>query len=389
MDKIPIAKHHGLVDAHIRRSGADYDWILIGAAIPLVILGLITMDSFTGETNFFSRQLIWILVSAAVFMFVSRLDFRVLRSTWVSVTLFIASCTTLGVLSIIGKVAKGAQSWFDLGLFSIQPADPIKLALIIILAKYFSRRHMEIANIRHIIVSGFYAAIIFILVAVQPDFGSAIIMFFLWLGMVLVSGIKKQHIMAVVIAGSVVFLGLWSYGFKDYQKNRIKTFLNPIADIHGAGYNVNQSIIAVGSGQFFGKGVGYGTQSRLKFLPEYQTDFIVAAYLEEWGFLGFLIISFLYSVVVWRIIMNAIRGETNFEILFGAGLAMYFIAHYIINIGMNLGIMPVTGIAMPFMSYGGTHILTEFTGIGMLVAMRRYSRLVHKESILNEYLGPK
>lgn len=389
MDKIPIARQHNIADADIRRKKSDYDWILIGAAIPLVVLGLITMDSFTGETNFFSRQLIWILVSSAIFIFVSRLDFRVLRSTWISVTLFIASCASLGVLSIIGKVAKGAQSWFDLGFFSIQPADPIKLALIIILAKYFSRRHMEIANIRHIIVSGLYAATVFILVAIQPDFGSAIIMFFLWLGMVLVSGIKKKHIIAVVVIGSIVFLGLWTYGFRDYQKNRIKTFLNPIADIHGAGYNVNQSIIAVGSGQIIGKGVGYGTQSRLKFLPEYQTDFIVAAYLEEWGFLGFILISLLYSIVVWRIILNSIRGETNFEILFGAGLAMYFIAHYVINIGMNLGIMPVTGIAMPFMSYGGTHILTEFTGIGILIAMRRYSRLVHKESISNEYLGPK
>lgn len=379
MDFIPAKK----------ANSPSYDWILIGGIIPLIILGLVTMNSFTGETNFFAKQLAWVIVSIIAFLLVSRLDLRILRNTWVSVTLFIVSCASLGVLALVGKIAKGAQSWFDLGLFSIQPADPIKLALIIILAKYFSRRHVEIANIRHIIVSGVYTLVIFVLVALQPDFGSAIIMFCIWLGMVLVSGIKKQHVLAVIIVGTLVFIGLWGYGFKPYQKDRIKTFFNPIADVHGAGYNVNQSIIAVGSGQLWGKGVGYGTQSRLKFLPEYQTDFIAAAFSEEWGFIGFIIMSLLYTVVVWRIILNAIKGETNFEILFGAGLAIYFISHYIINVGMNLGIMPVTGIAMPFMSYGGTHILTEITGVGMLIAMRRYSRSAHKEFIENEYLGPK
>lgn len=371
------------------KSTSNYDWILIGSIIPLIVLGLITMNSFTGETNFFTKQLIWVIVSIAAFLFVSRLDLRVLRNTWVSVTLFVISCLSLGALALVGKIAKGAQSWFDLGFFSIQPADPIKLALIIILAKYFSRRHVEIANIRHIIVSGFYALVIFTFVALQPDFGSAIIMFCIWLGMVLVSGINKKHVLAVAAVGALAFILLWGYGFKDYQKDRIKTFINPIADVHGAGYNVNQSIIAVGSGQFWGKGVGYGTQSRLKFLPEYQTDFIAAAFSEEWGFVGFVIMSLLYVVVVWRIILNSIKGETNFEILFGAGLAIYFISHFIINVGMNLGLMPVTGIAMPFMSYGGTHILTELTGIGMLMAMMRYSRSAHKELIENEYLGPK
>jgi rod shape determining protein RodA len=292
------------------------------------------------------------------------------------------------LLAVVGKVVKGAQSWFDFGLFSFQPSDPIKLVIIIVLAKYFSRRHIEIANIRHILVSGMYAFIVFALILIQPDFGSAMVVFFIWLGMVLVSGISKKHILAVFLAGSLAFAGLWGFAFKDYQKDRIKTFVDPLHDIHGAGYNVYQSVIAVGSGQIIGKGVGYGTQSRLKFLPEYQTDFIMAAFAEEWGFIGVLLLFVLFAIVVWRIIVNAIRGATNFEILFGAGLAIFIIAHVVINVGMNIGLMPVTGITLPFLSYGGTHVLTELLGLGILMGMRRYSRAGHKGVVKNEFIGP-
>ncbi len=370
----PRNRHFGI----FKDSGKGMDWVLVGAFIPLLLIGLLTMSSFTGSGgSYFIKQLIWISVSVIIFFVVSRVDFRFLRTTYASVALFVLSCLSLGAVALIGKVAKGAQSWFDLGLFSIQPVDPVKLAIIIILAKYFSRRHIEIANFRHILVSGAYALIIFILVALQPDFGSAMIIFLLWAGMVLVSGIKKKHVVAVFAVGVISFVLLWAFAFKDYQKNRIRTFMNPLADVHGTGYNVNQSIIAVGSGQAWGKGIGYGTQSRLKFLPEYQTDFIAAAFSEEWGFFGFLIFCALYVTVVWRVIIHAIRGATNFEILFASGFAIYLVAHFIINVGMNLGLVPVTGIALPFLSYGGTHILTELIGLGMIVAMRRYGKVAH------------
>lgn len=365
------------------------DWILFLSTLPLLGAGLVTMNSFTGDSNFFSRQLIWIIASVIVFFILSRIDFRFLRHTWVSVTLFIISCGLLSALVVIGKTVKGSQSWFDLGLFSFEPADIIKIVVIIILAKYFSRRHIEIANIRHILVSGFYAFTIFFLILLQPDFGSGIIIFFIWLGMVIVSGISKKHIAAVFIIGLVSFILLWSFGFKEYQKDRIKTFVNPIADIHGSGYNVNQSIIAVGSGQVWGKGVGYGTQSRLRFLPEYQTDFIFAAFSEEWGFIGVVIIIFSFAVLVWRILLNAMRGASNFEILYGVGLSIFIICHFIINAGMNIGVMPVTGITLPFMSYGGTHIMTEFIALGVLMGMRRYSKTAHQNAMKNEFVGPR
>jgi rod shape determining protein RodA len=291
------------------------------------------------------------------------------------------------MLFAVAQVTKGAVSWFKFGLLSFQPSDPIKLVVIIILAKYFSRRHIEIANIKHILVSGFYAFIIFALVIIQPDFGSAIIIFFIWFGMVITSGLSKKHLMTLIAVGLLVFAGLWTFGFKEYQKNRIKNFINPTADIHGTGYNAYQSAIAVGSGQLWGKGVGYGTQSRLKFLPEFQTDFIFSAFAEEWGFAGVLILFSFFAIVIWRILKISIYGETNFEILFGSGVAILIIVHFIINVGMNIQLLPVTGTTLPFLSYGGTHLLTEFTGLGILMGMRRYRRTAHKDDAKNEFIG--
>jgi rod shape determining protein RodA len=232
-----------------------------------------------------------------------------------------------------------------------------------------------------------YAGIPFLLVFVQPDFGSAIIIFFIWFGMTLVSGISKKHLMVVFSLGLLAFAALWFFVFADYQKSRIRTFLNPLSDVQGVGYNAYQSTIAVGSGQVFGKGVGYGTQSRLKYLPEYETDFIFAAFSEEWGFVGSLTVVILYALVIWRILRIAMFASTNFEMLFAIGLATLIMSHTIINIGMNIGLMPVTGITLPFMSYGGSNILMLFSGLGILMAMNKYSRKIHRDDMNQEFLG--
>jgi rod shape determining protein RodA len=363
------------------------DWLLFISAFLISCAGLVTMNSFAGESYFFERQLIWLAVSIGMFFVASAVDWRFLRRTTVIVPLFIFSCSLLVLLFIVGTVAKGAQSWFDFGGFSFQPSDPIKLVLILVLAKYFTRRHVEIAHIRHIIVSGIYAFILFALVVVQPDFGSAIILFLVWFGMVLVSGISKKHLVAVIGLGIVSFAMLWLFVFQPYQKQRIMTFIHPLADIRGAGYNAFQSTIAVGSGRILGKGIGYGTQSKLQFLPEYETDFIFAAFAEEWGFVGVVLIFILYAIVIWRILAIAMVGSSNFETLFGLGLAILFMVHIIIHVGMNIGLLPVTGTTVPFMSYGGSHLLTEFLGLGVLMGMRRYGRAAHREAAFNELPG--
>ena len=356
----------------------NIDWILFSSVFLVVSAGLVTMNSFMsagqtgiGTSNFFEKQSIWFLVCLIVFFSASTVDWSFLKNTRIIIYLFLASVGLLLLLFVLGSVFKGAQSWFRLGVISFQPTDPIKLIVILLLAKYFSRRHIEIAHIRHILVSGFYVFIIFLLVFLQPDFGSAVIIFLLWLGMVLVSGISKKHFLTIFLLCLMVFVGLWLFVFKPYQKDRIKNFIHPLANVRGSGYNAYQSTIAIGSGEIWGNGIGYGTQSRLQFLPEYQTDFIFASFAEEWGFIGCLLLFLLYGIIFWRMLSISFRGGSNFEILFGTGLTILFIIHTTIHIGTNVGLLPVTGNTIPFMSYGGSHLLTEFLGLGILMGMKR------------------
>jgi len=165
------------------------------------------------------------------------------------------------------------------------------------------------------------------------------------------------------------------------------TFIHPMSDIRGTGYNAYQSTIAVGSGQIIGKGVGYGTQSRLRFLPEYQTDFIFSAFAEEWGFVGVLILFGLFALIIGRILSIALVGATNFEMLYGAGVAVFIIAHFVVNIGMTIGLLPVTGVTVPFMSFGGSHLLIEFIALGILVSMKKSARTAHRSALTHEFLG--
>lgn len=363
------------------------DWVLFFSTIPLLLAGLFTMHSFTGSESLFLKQSLWIGISLVIFFILSQFSFRFLRRTDVVVVIYGFALSILSLLLVVGKTVKGATSWFSFGAFSFQPSDLAKIALIILLAKYFSKRHVEIANIRHIIVSGAYAMLLFLLVMMQPDLGSGIILFLIWFGMVLVSGISKKHLFSVIAIALVTFSLLWVYVFKDYQKQRIMTFVNPLSDVRGAGYNARQSVVAVGSGGVLGKGIGYGTQSRLNYLPEYETDFIFAAFAEEWGFVGVIFIFTSFGVLVVRILKNASQAETNFETLFCVGLAIMFISHFVINVGMNMAIMPVTGIPLPFVSYGGSHILSSFLGLGILMGMRNYIRPAHRDTMKNEFIG--
>jgi len=358
----------------LRSLFAGFDIYLIGAVLILTGMGLVTMYSFEGENLYFERQLIWIGAATVLMVLFLLPDYRFLRTGNTAFYIYLFFFFLLVLVLFVGEVTLGAQSRFDLGFFSLQPSDPAKLVLITVLAKYFSKRHELIGDFRHIIISGLYAFLFFALVFIQPDFGSAIILFFIWFGMILVAGIRFKHLAIVFALGAIVFAGMWNFAFQDYQKQRILTFLDPLADIQGAGYNAYQSTVAVGSGQLIGKGIGYGTQSKLQFLPEYETDFIFAAYAEEWGLIGVTLLFVLFGVVVARLLMHAIRAATNFERLFATGVAILFVSHFFVHIGMNIGLLPVTGTTVPFLSYGGTHLMTEFIGVGMVMAMSRYAR---------------
>ncbi len=363
----------------LRTLFAGFDIKLFLPVMALSLMGLVTMYSHVGDNTFFNRQLFWLLLSVVIMFLAIIPDYRFLRTGNIVFFFYIAIVAALFLVLIVGEVTLGAQSRFDFGIFSVQPADPAKLVLILVLAKYFAKRHQEISYFKHILISGAYAAVVFGLVFIQPDFGSAVILFLVWLGMVLVSGIKVRHLMTVFLLGTVAFVAMWQFVFFDYQKERIMTFVNPLEDIQGAGYNAYQSTVAIGSGGLFGKGIGYGTQSKFLFLPEYETDFIFAAFAEEWGLVGVLLLFSSFGVVIWRLLTFAATGASNFERLFTVGVATLLTAHFFVHIGMNIGLLPVTGTTIPFLSYGGSHLLTEFIAIGMVMGMRRYTTKVESQ----------
>ena len=358
----------------------NIDWWLIAALIPLFGLSLSTMSSFSiAEGSLFTRQLLWISISLVALVSVAHLDISFIKQSKV---IFFAYCGGIALLLAVvffGATTKGATSWLNFGAFSFQPSDLVKLLLILVLAKYLARRHIEIKSIKHLIITALYFLIPFILIVLQPDFGSAIILFCIWFGMILAAGISRKHLLMLFTVGIGLFMVMWVFVFKEYQKDRLRTFIDPLSDIQGTGYNAYQSTIAVGSGQLVGKGVGYGTQSRLNFLPEYETDFIFAATSEEWGFVGSVIILILYAFIALRILKMGYEMNANFGLLFSVGVALYFMSHVLINIGMNIGLMPVTGVTLPFMSYGGSHILIECIAVGLVMAMHGQARSVYKD----------
>lgn len=348
-----------------------FDGILFFAMMSLAFLGLVTMYSHEGSNLYFNRQLVWIGIATVLFFLALVPNYRFLRKGNSVFYLYLGIIGMLIGVAFIGEDVMGARQRFDLGFFSLQVSDPAKLVLIALLAKYFAKRHELIGDFTHVIVSGLYTLGIFGLVFLQPDFGSAMIIFMIWFGMVLVAGIRFRHVAVVFTLGAIAFTLLWQFAFYDYQKARIMTFLDPLSDISGAGYNAYQSTVAVGSGELFGKGIGYGTQSKLLFLPEFETDFIFAAYAEEWGLFGVLLFFIVFGILIWRLLKHATLGAGNFEKLFATGVAIFLLAHFFIHVGINIGLLPVTGTTIPFLSYGGSHLVTEFVAVAMVLAMRR------------------
>ena len=351
------------------RMWKNLDWAPLLAALMLVLLGLVTMKSFgQGGDYFFTRQIIWALAGLLAF-FISAIfiDWSFLKTNSIFLLmLYLGLVLTLFLLILTGQAVKGASSWLKIGGLSIEPVELLKPVLVLVLAKYFSKRHVEIARFVHLFISFVYAAVPMALVMLQPDLGSAIVLGAIWLGMALVGGIKLRHLIFLFFTGLLITTIAWNFFLLPYQKTRMTAFINPQNDIRGSGYHAQQSVIAIGSGEIFGKGIGLGTQSRLEFLPEHETDFIFAAFAEEWGFVGVLFLLLFFGIIIWRILRTGIYGESNFEKLYAAGLAILLLFQSAIHIGMNSGVLPITGLGMPFLSYGGSSLVSFFLALGIL-----------------------
>lgn len=346
-----------------------YDWLLQGAVFLMAGLGLVSLFSLSDASSFpfFYRQLMWVWVGMAFLVMASFVDFQLFRTQSFVVFIFYCFATLLLAIVLAGSHAvRGVESWLTFGSVFFQPVELAKIALIILLAKFFSKRHIEIYRIQHLLVSGLYLAIPAGLVLLQPDLGSAIVLVSIWVAIIVFSGMKLKHFFLLLFIGGVFSIVAWNFAFAPYQKDRITAFLNPYADPRGAGYQMIQSMIAVGSGQLTGKGLGYGSQSHLNFLPEAETDFIFAAFAEEWGFAGVSAMLIILLIILWRVIAIGRASADNFSRLYSLGFATYIFVQSFIHIGMNLGVMPITGITLPFVSYGGSSLVILLIGVGIL-----------------------
>jgi rod shape determining protein RodA len=357
--------------SHLRK----LDWPLIIIVLLLSGVGLLTVYGIGSDELivFFKKQLIFLAFGFILMLGLSFFDYRVFKNySSVLVILYLFSLLSL-IFVLFSQEIRGASSWFRLGPINFEPIEFVKIIVILFLAKYFSLRHIEMYRVRHLIISGFYIALLVFVVMFQPDFGSALVLLSIWFGLIVVSGIKIRHLIALLLIMFLLLIGSWFGVLKDYQKQRILTFLNPQDDPYGRGYHISQSLIAIGSGGLFGQGLDTNSQAGLRFLPEQHTDFIFSTLAEQRGLFGVFVLLLLFALLFWRIIKIALTSLNNFSRLFASGLAIMIFAQLMINIGMSMAVLPITGLTLPFVSYGGSSLVSIFLALGILQSIKARS----------------
>lgn len=324
-----------------------------------------------GEGNLVSRQAVALAVGVALAAVMTRSNYRLLQA-------YAPAAYTLSVLALAAVLAfgveiRGTVGWFALGSFHFQPVEFAKVALILMLASYFSRHPDRQASLRVCIESALLTAVPVALTLLQPDLGSALLLLGIWGVLLLFSGIKKRFFFLLVLTGLATFVFAWTFVLADYQQERLLTFVDPARDPAGKGYNVRQALIAVGSGGWLGRGLGFGSQSQLKFIPESQTDFIFAVIAEELGFVGVVFLLGGFFLFFQRILHHASSTNDDFTGYLLLGIGIVFFLQCTVNIGMNIGLLPVTGITLPFVSYGGSSLMLALLMVGIVqsVSLRR------------------
>lgn len=352
------------------------DWVLFAATLLLVCVGLSMLLSATYTEGvispLFVRQGLAAIVGLGVFFVAVKTPYHTWRRY--STLLYGLGIGGLILVTLTGAIVRGTVSRLEFFGFQLQPSEFMKVALIVALAWLLSK--YQFIRWRQLLLSAVLVLIPTILVLREPDFGMASLMIFTWIGVLLFWGLPWKYIAILGLVGVLVAGGAWQWFLFDYQKDRIRTFMNPSADPLESGYNVTQSIIALGSGQVVGRGLGHGPQSQLKFLPERHTDFILASIGEELGFIGVTLVISLYGIVLWRILRIVYITEDPFGKLIAVGAFFLVLASFTVNTGMNMGLLPVTGIPLPFVSYGGSSLAATFLLLGFVQSVRVYSRFV-------------
>jgi rod shape determining protein RodA len=349
------------------------DWPMILCAIFLVLIGLLSIySSSKGDFLNLKKQISFFIFGFFLMILLSFLDWRPLKeSPYLLLFFYFLSLISLILLFFFAPEIRGTKSWYKIGPISIDPTEFTKIVLLLILAKYFSIRHVEMYRIIHILISGLYLLIPSILIFFQPDLGSVLVLISLWIGVLIISGIKVRHFFLLLFLAILIFAIGWKTFLKEYQKERVLSFLFPkFSDPLKVGWSQNQAKIAIGSGGIFGRGIKKGSQVQLGFLPEPQTDFIFSAIAEEMGFIGISILFFLFSILIWRIFKISLSAKSNFARIFSSGYAFLLVSQVFIHVGTNVGILPIVGIPLPFISYGGSSLLANFIGLGIIQSIK-------------------
>lgn len=367
-----------------RRLFQNFDWLLILAVSMLVLLGIVLINNTTAAVegifdtsnllqDFTFRQILYAAAGFFALFVLSVLDYRIFAGLqWVFYLLLMA---LLAIVFALGQITLGAQRWIPLGPFQLQPSEVGKLLLVLVLAKFLADNSKQMDRWRTLAVSFGIVLLPAIMTYLQPDLGTSLIFLFLWGVMVLAAGLswKQLMILAVVLA---ILLPIVYLTLQPYQRDRITTFLNPTSDPLGAGYNVNQARIAIGSGQVLGRGIGSGTQSQLQFLRIRHTDFIFSVVGEELGFFGGVFFFALYAFVLIRMLRAAQVSRSTFGRLTAVGFASSLFFQAFVNLGMNVGIMPVTGIPLPFVSSGGSSLVTYLMMVGIIQSILAHEKML-------------
>jgi rod shape determining protein RodA len=367
-----------------RRLISNFDWSILLVAVVLSLIGVMTIFSATrpvldaAQKSYYMKQLYWLSLSLIAFFILVSIDYK-----WygkLAYLIYILGVVLLVLVLVVGRKGMGAQRWINLGFVSFQPSEFFKVFFVIAISRYLSyfRPSDGLGFMDLLKMTGIFLLLPTVLILRQPDLGTALILSFIFVAMVLSAGIKKKIVLSIIIAGLIAlpFAGktVWD-GLKDYQKLRIIAFIDPQADPQGVGYHINQSKVTVGSGGLLGKGYTRGTQGPYRFLPENHTDFIYSIFAEEWGFAGSVVLFLLYFFIIWRGFDTAAKArdlEGRYLVL---GVTFMFSMYFFINIGMTLGVLPVVGVPLPLMSYGGTALLSNYIALSIIenVRMRRFA----------------
>ena len=350
----------------------DFDWPLLGAALFLSTIGLVEIYSSTmnlPSENYFLRQLAWICCGVVALFVVSAIDYHAVSEhiPW----LYLASLGALGYVLAFGKEVSSSRSWMKVGPVALQPSEMIKIIVVIAVARYLSElRPSRYLSFAQIVKAGMICGIPMLMSALQPDMGTTLTYLPIFAFGIFIRGVKPVALVSLVLAFLLVLPVSWFF-LKDYQKERIVTFVHPEHDPLNKGYQVMQSKIAIGSGGFLGKGLFKGSQSQLGFLPARHTDFILSVVGEELGFFGVALTLGMLGFILFRSVYNAQTARDNLGLFIVMGVVGIYFVHVVVNVGMVIGFMPTAGIPLPFMSYGGSSVLTAFVALGLVMNVRR------------------